>query len=231
MSIRFVNGKFITINKTVAFVTFSNGKYLGFEKDFERSVLNIYPNASVFCFHDFSEIQSPHHSVSPYAFKVYCIEKVRQLGFSVIVWSDCINRLEKSIDSIFQETSQKGIYLQGDVHASGLFANDKCLSYFGITRDDAMKIEAIYACIMIFDFRNPVTSIFFDRWKKACQDGIFIGNWNNNLLTESQDPRCRGHRHDQSCTELISYQLGIPRSKALLGDKSEHYFSSFRYPV
>jgi hypothetical protein len=230
MNIQFSKGKFVLQDRTTAFVTFSNGRYRGFEKEFERSVLNVYPDAAVFCFHDFSEIHSPTHSDNPYAFKVHCIETVRKKGFSVIVWSDCINRLEKPLTEIFQETSEKGVYLQGDEHASGLFANDTALNYFGISRDDAMKIEAVYACLMIFDFRHPITSVFFDRWKKASEDGIFIGRWDNLNTTESLDSRCRGHRHDQTCAEIISHQLQIPRSTALLGHKSKKYFTSFRYP-
>lgn len=230
MNVRFVNGRFVPQNKTIAFVTFSNERYLGFEKDFETSILRVYPDASVFCFHNFSDIQSPHHSVNPYAFKVYCIETVRKLGFSVIVWSDCINRLAKPMDAIFEETSKKGVYLQGDEHASGIFANDRSLQYFGITREQSMNIEAIYACLMVFDFRHPITSVFFDRWKKACDDGIFVGKWNNVDATESQDPQCKGHRHDQTCAEFVSYQLNIPRSTPLLGEKSKKYFTSFRYP-
>jgi hypothetical protein len=93
-----------------------------------------------------------------------------------------------------------------------------------------MEIEAIYACIMAFDFNTPIAAEFLARWKKASDDGIFIGHWKNDAKTESQDDRCRGHRHDQTCAELISYQLGIPRSTALLGDKSNRYFTTYSFP-
>lgn len=228
---RFVNGRFVAEDKTMAFVTFSNGRYRGHDVAFRTSVTAVYPNVPVFCFHEFSEINSPSHSTSPYAFKVYCVESVRAMGYSVVIWSDCINRLEKPLTPILAELSRVGVYLQGDEHSSGLFANDNSLSYFGMTRDDAMSVEAIYACILMFDFRNPVAVEFLTRWKQACVDGVFGGNWTNDNHTESQDPRCRGHRHDQTCAELISHQLGIPRSRALIGSKSDHYFSSFRYPV
>lgn len=229
--VRFLNGRFVAESTTMAFVTFSNGRYRGYETKFRESVQNIYPSVPVFCFHEFHEIGSPSHTDNPYAFKVFCIETVRAMGYSVIFWSDCINRLEKSLDSILPIMSQTGVYLQGDEHATALFANDKSLAYFGVSREDAMKIEAVYACIMGFDFRNPVTSLFFARWKQACLDGIFRGNWSNETRTESDDPRCRGHRHDQTCAELVSYQLGIPRSPPLIGPKSKGYFSSYRYPL
>jgi hypothetical protein len=227
---RFVNGRFVLEDKSMAFVTFANGRYRGHDVELRESVTKVYPSVPVFCFHEFEEIGSPPHSENPYAFKVFCIEAVRRMGYSVVVWVDSINRLEKSLDPILPRVAQVGVYLQGDEHPSGLYANDRSLAYFGISRDAAMEIEAIYACVMLFDFRNPTASEFLARWKQACLDGIFKGHWTNANNTESQDPRCKGHRHDQTCVEFISHQLGIPRSRALLGGKSEKYFTSFRYP-
>jgi hypothetical protein len=97
-----------------------------------------------------------------------------------------------------------------------MYANDNCLNYFGVTRDQAMEISAVWACFMGFDFKNPVTHEFMRRWKKASQDGAFAGKTFNNTGSESADPRCKGHRHDQSCAELISYQMGIPLSLPVL---------------
>ncbi len=217
-------------DKTMAFVTFANGRYRGHDDQLQKSVNRVYPAVPVFCFREFEAIGSPPHSDNPYAFKVFCVEAVRQMGYSVVVWLDSVNRLERSLSPILPTVSQVGVYLQGDEHSSGLYANDRALTYFGMTRDDAMSVEAIYACIMLFDFRNPVASEFLSRWKRACLDGAFIGHWSNDNQTESQDPRCKGHRHDQTCAELISHQLGIPRSRALIGSKSDRYFTSFRYP-
>jgi len=38
---------------------------------------------------------------------------------------------------------------------------------------------------------------------------MFKGAWNNNNQTESQDPRCKGHRHDMSCGSIMVNQLGM----------------------
>jgi hypothetical protein len=216
-------------SNTVAFVTFSSGGYIGREQKLRESVRAHYPNGEVFVFHDFSEIGSPTHKQSPYSFKVYAIDYVRKLGYKVIFWCDSVVRLRKSIEPVLPLIHRVGVYLQDDGWMCGEWANDRALSYFGITRDEAMNIESIYACIMGFDFGNPITHEFFRRWKKASEDGIFCGLWKNDLKTESQDERCRGHRHDQTCAELISYQLGIPRSKSLF-DKDDKYFTTYNFP-
>jgi hypothetical protein len=229
INIKWNGNKFVSTENIIAFVTFSNGRYLGQEKKLRESVRLHCPEADVFTFHDYNEIGSPSHQQSPYSFKVHAIETVKNKGYKIIFWCDSVVRLRKSIEPILSKIKQVGVYLQEDGWPVGVWANDRALSYFGITRDDAMKIEAIYACIMGFDFRNPITHEFFNRWKKASQDGIFYGAWQNTLKTESQDERCRGHRHDQTCAELISYQLGIPRSKSFF-DKSDQYFTTYNFP-
>jgi hypothetical protein len=231
MSVMKWNGnRFVSTKDRIAFVTFSNGRYLGQEIHLRESVRRACPEADVFTFHDVMEIGSPTHRQSPYSFKVHAIETVRAQGYQIIFWCDSVCRLRKPIDTLLPLLRERGVYLQADGWRSGVWANDRSLEYFGLTRDEAMQIESIYACILAFDFRTPIAQEFFRRWKKASEDGIFRGHWTNDAKTESQDERCRGHRHDQTCADLISYQMGIPRSAALLGDKSEKYFTTHAFP-
>ena len=81
----------------------------------------------------------------------------------------------------------------------------------------------------MFDFTHPITNEFFRRWKKAADDGIFCGNWANDTKTESQDSRCKGHRHDQTCAGFILHQLGIEKSPSFLV-KENKYFSTYNFP-
>lgn len=228
--VKFINGQFVVPKVRIAFVSFSSGRYLGQERGLVASVHKYCPAADVFVFHTVEEIGSPSHDISPYSFKVHSIEKVRHFGYEVIIWCDSVIRVNKPIEPLLPIVSSLGVYLAEDGWKSGQWANDKALEYFHLTRDEAMQIETIYACIMMFDFRNPITDQFFQRWKEASYCGIFRGNWSNKEKTESQDERCLGHRHDQTCADLIAHQLGIPRGKALIGDKSDKYFTSFRYP-
>jgi hypothetical protein len=228
--IKWVNGRFVPMESRIAFVTFSNGRYLGQEEKLISSVKKWCPEADVFAFHSFEEIDCPPHSLAPYAFKPCCIEKVRAQGYKTIWWCDSIVRLSKSIDDLLPTLSKVGVYLQSDGWKVGTWANDRALQYFNVTRDQAMEITAIYACIMGFDFRNPVANEFLRRWKKAAWDGIFYGRWDNKEKTESQDERCRGHRHDQTCAELISYDLKIPHNPILLLQDENKHFTTHNYP-
>jgi hypothetical protein len=227
--LKFVGGRFIAPTFTLAVVTFASGRYAQYADAFRQSFAQTYPDADVFVFNHPSEIGAPPHSKSPYSFKPYAVEHVRALGYRYVIWCDSVVRLRKPLDDFLPSVTAVGVYLAADGWRVGQWANDRALAYFGLTRDQAMEIEAIYACIMAFDFKSPRATEFLTRWKRASDDGIFIGHWTNDAKTESQDERCRGHRHDQTCAELVSYQLGIPRSRALLGTHSDRYFTTYTF--
>jgi hypothetical protein len=191
------------------FVTYSDGRYAGQEAALVKTVQS--RGYDILVFNSCADIGSPSHQESPYAFKYHSILEAHKRGYSVVIWCDSCLTLQKTIFEWIQTIKDVGVYLQHDESWScGMWANDTALSYFGVSRDDAMKIPSIYACTMAFDFRHPRTSQFLARWKDALDAGCFRGNWTNKDNTESQDPRCRGHRHDQTCAELVAHELAIP---------------------
>lgn len=228
--VAWINNRFVSVPVRIAFVTFATGRYVGHDVKLRESIGKWCPYADVYAFRSFEEIGSPLHPDNPYAFKVYAVKHVRSLGYDVVIWVDSINRLSRPFEPVLDELGKVGVYLQADGWKVGEWTNDRSLAYFGVSRDDMMDVECCYACVMGFDFRTPIAQTFVDLWKKAADDGVFRGNWDNASKTESQDPRCRGHRHDQACADIIAYKLGIPKSRSLLGEKSQKYFTSFRFP-
>ena len=131
------------------------------------------------------------------------------MGYDIVIWCDSPARLIRNISTWIPEIEKRGVYLQEDGHPLGSWANDRALAAFGMTRDEAMKLKTVYASIMAFDFRHPLTKPFIYKWKECADKGLFKGNWNNKEFTESQDPRCEGHRHDKTCAELVAHEMGI----------------------
>jgi hypothetical protein len=207
----------------IAFVSFSTDSYIQIEQGFQRSVAKTQPDIPLFSFHDFHFINSPRHRDDPYAFKMHSIEYVHNKGYDIVIWCDSPSRLVKRIDDWIPEIERVGVYLQKDGWACGQWANDRALDWFGKTRDEAMNISSVYACIMAFDFRHPITSQFLDMWKECRKAGLFRGAWKNDTKTESQDERCLGHRHDQTCAELIADKLGIELQPLVL----DNYFRTW----
>jgi hypothetical protein len=205
-----------------AVVCFANARYAPYIPRFRAAFRKHSPKVELFIFQDESEIGAPRHSDNPYAFKVYAIDKVRNAGYRIVLWCDSVLQLTRPIEQLLPEIVQNGVYLAQDGWKTGMFANDRALQYFGVTRDQAMEISAIWACFMGFDFANPITHEFFAKWKKACNDGIFRGGWNNEHKTESQDERCKGHRHDQTCAELVAHQMNLPLSRHVVAPQPEY---------
>jgi hypothetical protein len=210
----------------VAFVSFANGWYSNLHRQLEFSVKRF--GYDVYTFSKFEDIGSPTHQESPYEFKLHSIKKVYQKGYDIVIWCDSPIRLVRSIKDWIPEIEKKGVYLQHDGSKIGIWANDKSLEAFNITRDEAMNMSTVYACIIAFDFRKQITIDFLNRWKECADKGLFKGKWKNDELTESQDLRCKGHRHDQTCAELISNELKIEHGPLVLADEpnSTRFFRS-----
>jgi hypothetical protein len=202
----------------IAFVSFANGGYIPIQDGLTRSLMKHEPAIAVFPFHYFEDIGSPSHKEKPYAFKLYAIEHVRKIGYDIIIWCDSPIRLIKPITDWIPLIEKVGVYLQKDGWGIGQWANDNALHWFGVTRDEAITQSNCYACVIAFDFRHPIADRFFTMWRQALDAGIFNGRWNNDQKTESQDDRCLGHRHDQTCAELTAYKLGIELQPMVIGN-------------
>jgi hypothetical protein len=215
----------------VAFVSFATGIYIEKQKRLEFSVRKF--GYDIFTYTTFESIGSPTHEESPYEFKLHAIRAVYMKGYDIVIWCDSIIQLLRPITSWIPEIQKRGVYLQKDGHRLGNWANDRALEEFGVKRDDVMaEGTTIYACVMAFDFRHPITKRFLYRWKQCADKGLFRGKWNNKDRSESQDPRCEGHRHDQTCAELVARELEIkvgPRVMWIDSEaKPERYFTSRR---
>lgn len=224
---RLGQGKFHLKSGNVAVVCFASGRYRPYIPQFRTLFAKYSPNVTLFVFTDESEINAPLHSENPYAFKVYAIETVRRAGYRFVLWCDSVLKLTRPIEELLPEVVEHGVYLAQDGWKTGQWANDRALNYFGVSRDEAMNISNIWACFMGFDFSNPIAQEFFRRWKAACVEGIFQGRWDNKEFTESKDTRCKGHRHDQTCAELIAYQMKLPLSPSVISPDPEYHHRFF----
>lgn len=220
-------------NNAVVISYADSGIYTRVVEKLKQTVEFHNPGLDVIIFRSPSEIGAPPHRENPYAFKVYAIQKAREMGYTTILWCDSVLRPIRSLVPLIESINNAGVYFQKDGYECGRWANDRALEYFKVSRDDAMKISSIYACFMGFNFKTELACEFFRRWKRACDDGIFKGFWKNDNQTESKDPRCTGHRHDQTSAELIAYHMPIPLNKAVFSydvNNADRYFTGWDKP-
>jgi len=167
------------------------------------------------------------HLVNPYNFKIHCIQKAIEAGYSSILWLDSSCFAIKNVNPVFEIIEEKGFLFQDAGHWLGEWTNDKVLAYFDLSRDEAMEMRMIgNAGFLGLDFSRSQPNHFFQQWRQSMYDGCFQGRWNNNDLTESQDERCRGSRHDMSCSSAIVHRMGL-FDLAVPGDQVLQYGGPF----
>lgn len=189
-----------------AIINLSTGHYVNGQERLVRTLSEC--NADLLFFQNESEINAPRHKENPYAFKTYAFKHALNLGYNQILWLDASIYAIKKIDSVWDIISREGHIMQYAGWNCGQWANDKCLDYFNLSRDEAMKMPMYgNAGLLGLDFTNTRSYSFFEKWHKASEEGIFIGEWTNKSNTESNDIRCLGHRHDMVVGSIIANYL------------------------
>lgn len=186
-----------------------NGNYIKGIARLGESLRNNF-NGEFLAFVNEYALGCPPHSVMPYGFKIHGIQKAIDAGFDQILWLDSSCYAIKNVEKIFTVIEAEGFIFQEAGHMLGTWTNDVTLKHFGISRDQAMNIPMIgNAGFLGLNMRNAQAKQFFIRWKQAYQDGLFHGSWSNEHKSESQDERCKGHRHDMSCSSALVHTMGL----------------------
>lgn len=146
-------------------------------------------------------VGAPKHEENPYAFKIYCWEKVIAMGYEQILWLDASCFAIDDLTPIFDEIDDSGYIMQEAGHFVGNWCNDFALDWFGITRNEAMGI-VMYgnAGFLGLNMATEPGKTFFRVWRESMLAGCFKGSWEN-------------HRHDMSCGSIIANQMGLAYKK------------------
>ena len=193
-------------------VNFSDYKFKAGQDRLAKSLKDFNYQGDVILFNYFEQVGSKTHLEVPYQFKVYAIEKARQMGYDVVLYCDASLYAIKDVMPVIYHIIEKGYLLEYCGFKAGQYSTDLCLNEFGLTRDDAMNIKLHSAGFTGLNFKYENATQFFDRWLKLAKEEItFCGDWNNNSKQCSQDERCLGHRHDQTTASIIAHQLEMER--------------------
>lgn len=152
-----------------------------------------------------SALYAPLHSENPYAFKVYAFQKAFDLGYENVLWLDCSAYAVQNVQPIFDLMSKDGYFFQEAGHLLGEWSNDGLLHYFNFDRDTAMSIPMVMGGIIGINSKSSVLSSL----EVAMDHGLFKGNWSNDNNSESNDSRCKGHRHEMSTLSAIAHKDGL----------------------
>jgi hypothetical protein len=155
----------------------------------------------------------PHHQ-APYAFKYYAVcQAIRAHDAQQVIYLDSSVYPvgEEAIEEAFDLITKTGSMLHRNGWLVGQWSTDACLARYRLTRDDAMRIPDMVGGCWGLDLRTPPGRTWLDLMWAASNDPIsFPGSWTNEKGQCSADPRCLGHRHDQTVGSIFAYQLGMP---------------------
>ncbi len=193
-------------------VNFSDGHFKTGQDRLVRSLKDQNYPGDILLFDNVSQLGCKPHSEVPYQFKTYAIMEAYNRGYEVILYCDASLWAIKDIMPCLYYIEQKGHLLEYCGYNLGQYCTDQALGIFGITRDQAMDMHMHSAGFTGLDIRNPVSLAFLHEWHSYSQrEATFKGAWNNSNNACSTDPRCLGHRHDQSVATYVSHVLGMEK--------------------
>lgn len=144
-----------------------------------------------------ASVGAPKHSDVPYGFKVHTWKRVRDLGYSSVLWLDSSVYAIKPVDHLFDIIEQQGYLMQYAGCFVGQWCNDHTLQYANLSREDAMSMPCYGNAGMLgLNLRSNLPNAFLNEWWMMMNAGCFNGSWDD-------------HRHDLTCGSIIANRLGF----------------------
>jgi len=148
----------------------------------------------------------PTHQDIPYAFKPYCMDAVRKYH-DIVLWADASAWIINDPQPIFEIIHDQGYIIFDSGWKNDQWCSNRQLEAFGFNRDQAADQRQVVGGLFGIDFSTDLGAAIFEIYKNSID--LFKGQWTNEHLTESADPRCLGCRHDQSILSLIAATLDL----------------------
>lgn len=193
----------------VNLITNGSTRYLTGQNRLIESMKKFCPeNVDCFYFRGEDSVGAPSHSENPYAFKLYAIKKVKDMGYDNVLWLDASVVAVGDFMSIFEWVEKNDVFMEHSGWMAGQWTNDNALSLLGVSRIRAWNIPMFSAGFTGINFNSQTGSAFFKNWWAAMMFGAFKGSWED-------------HRHDMSAGSIVAYKMNLHR----LYSKDGQFFS------
>jgi hypothetical protein len=146
---------------------------------------------------------------NPYNAKAAAFEEAIRQGYTQILWVDAPVVALQDVTPIFDRIEKDGyIAIKNNSWNCAQTVNDACLEYFKVSRDDAEKIQEIATGVIGIDVKHPNGKKLIETFIQACKDGAAAGSRIHD--NQSQDPRFKFHRQEQSVFSLSAHKHDLP---------------------
>jgi len=126
----------------------------------------------------------------------------------VVCWMDASFFCVKNPMPLFDYVNEHGLYFFKSGYSLAETATDRLLATAGVSREELYDVPEFATGLVGINIDNPKGKEFFQRWDDYREAGLFGGNRVHDLL-DSQHPKFRFSRQDQSAASMILHQMGI----------------------
>jgi hypothetical protein len=150
----------------------------------------------------------PHGGDGQYNFKPFCFREMFNDDYKIVCWMDASLFCVKNPMPLFDYVNEFGLYFFKSGYSLAETATDRLLNYSGLHREDLYDVPEFATGLVGINIDNPKGNEFFHEWEKYRKDGMFGGNRAHDF-TDSQHPKFRFSRQDQSAASMVLYKMGI----------------------
>ena len=158
------------------------------------------------------EGERPYSGYRAKPFALRCLRELKQVEIGLLLDAPFV--AIKSLDPLFEHIEEHGYYLSPSGFSVGQFTSDEMLEHYRLTRDETMDWPQCASGCVGLDFRREECRRLLRYW---CEARPYFAGFHSNINAGdkrysyrnegwvSDDPRCLGHRHDQSALAIIAY--------------------------
>lgn len=149
-----------------------------------------------------------HGGDGQYNFKPFAFREQFSNGYKIVIWCDASLWAVNNITPLLDYVNEHGLYFFKSGYSLAETATDKLLSVAGVYREELYDVPEFATGLVGVNIENPKGKEFFTKWEDYRAAGLFGGNRIHDL-NDSQHPKFRFSRQDQSAASMILYKMGI----------------------
>ena len=155
------------------------------------------------------------YDYTPYCAKPFALRALRSAGAEAGILLDAAFWPIRPIHPMLDHISEIGYYFCNNGNKVGEWCADSALGPLGITRDESFGIRELSSYCIGLRFDRADCNEFLDEWCSYAVDGVTFpgrhtqGSDGRNHGHCSNDPRVKGHRHDQTAASVIAWRIGM----------------------
>lgn len=144
---------------------------------------------------------------TPYNLKAAAWHEALQRDYDIILWLDSSVWAIKDPYILLDVILKEGYYFWKSGYNCAQTCSDKCLEYYGVTRDTAEGYLDCSTSMFGIHTANETAMQFINKWMQSARDGVFEGSRVHDF--QSRDKRFLFHRQDQSAASMIIGEMGL----------------------